>query len=61
MDSVFVDSDLGRNTEFIAEYTGSDINIILVSPAGLMYDIGDATHDTSFNVYRFMFPGLNEV
>lgn len=61
--TVSIDSTLGRNTEFIFDYGGSDIDVILTSPTGLMYDKNSyiVTHDSKFGIYKFAFIDVGEV
>ena len=63
-DTVFIDQTLGRNTEFTFDYGHQrGIEATLTSPSGVHYDLSSdqVTHDETFQIYRFNFPGITEV
>ena len=56
---ITVDNDLGRETEFIFDYSGSDVHITLIDASGHMHAV--SKHDDIFGIYRFSPPGIAEV
>ena len=61
--TIKLDSSLGRDTEFIFDYSGNNIIVTVYAPNGVNYTTSspECTRDTTFGIYRFNIPGISAV